>query len=137
MIHLGECQPQTWYAVFCPAQAGEPLPWWLRLVTSPGYRHVFLLQDLDGVAALMIDTPKLQFWSDVMPAPALEVAKQFSAIGFPVLRMRSTVTYHYHFPSPFTCVNLAKSALGVQDWRIWTPKQLHGALLARGAEDIC
>jgi hypothetical protein len=39
-------------------------------------------------------------------------------------------------PIFMTCVEVVKSQMGIRDWRIWTPRQLQSALLARGARSF-
>lgn len=131
---------QTAYVVF---QGGDteliPVPF-----TSPGWRHCWLMLPVyypePGLMAEVF-TMKVEglrwgvdtaiWWRDPDT-----VAKAFHEAG-----VTAIVEYPFTSPpgnprhikrGPMTCVSLTKAVLQIDDWKVWTPKQLYAYLVRHG-----
>lgn len=133
---------QTAYVVF---QGGKSrtLP---EMFTSPGWRHCWLMLPVyypePGLMAERF-TMKLEslFWgvdTDVWWRPPEVVADAFLEAGataivkFPFTTPPKDARLTWR--GPMTCVTLTKATLLIDEWKVWTPRQLFVYLVRNGGQ---
>ena len=97
---------------------------WLRFL-KPGFRHCFVLLELDDG---WVTVDSLAHWLHIAvipPVPVSEVSEWYRNHGYCVVTTRHGQPARTPVPpSPFTCVEAVKRALGIHECAIWTPYQL-------------
>jgi hypothetical protein len=125
----------SWYVCYCNR---ENPTWWNRFLKE-GYQHVQLRKpfyfgpELDDVSWIVLDpglshldvslrAPGAAPWLDpeVLHAQRVEVAVN-------PRRVREWFSF-----GPITCVEIAKTIIGINSWRVRTPWQLFNHLRQRG-----
>lgn len=118
---------------------GMPVP-----LTSPGFRHVWLVLPahypepglMAEVFSMKIEYLRWGVDAAIWWRPPEVVAKAFLDAGV-------TAIIEFPFTAPndhprfvkrglMTCVTLTKAILQIDDWKVWTPKQLFAYLVRHG-----
>jgi hypothetical protein len=126
---------RDWYLVYHPR-----VPWfkWMRHLKQ-GFRHVELARPVrygPGFNEVV--------WLHVLPTietldaeiafdstPPWERCPNSVVQRVRVSRPEGRIYKWFHF-GPVSCVEIAKYALGINSWRIWTPWQLYNFIQRRG-----
>lgn len=122
-----------WLVVFVD-QTG-PWTWW-RPFTRPGFRHVVALRYDTGTRSwIMLDWARNGMKIEAVPTEVASWVLDQGWRGGGVLRIHQDIGRPRHGPriAIFYCVTAVSHLLGISSWAV-TPKQLHRALLRRGAE---
>ncbi len=122
-------QPQTVYIVFADnPDAARVAPWWVRIFTRPGFRHVYALQQ-QTLGTVMLDPVGLSVRVSWYPIDAADAAARVAATPHHrVVRLDTTHPDAYRVRGLITCVSVVKAMAGVTGWRIITPYQLYRRL---------
>ena len=98
---------------------------WPWLFGCPGFRHCFVCVS-DGRVWIVceVHADRMELTAD---APAdFDLAGFYRDAGYTVVgtRVREPATAPW-VPRTFTCVEAVRRVLGIDDWRVWTPRQLY------------
>lgn len=131
----------TAYLIF---SGSENRQWW-RFFLRRGWRHVLVIipayYPKPGLNAVPY-SQVINFWTDQVrsdvvfmdPAALCEAALRDGATAAISLHVDQRFTGRYLPRGLFTCVSLAKSLIGCNDWTVWTPEQLARWMLRHGGE---
>jgi len=135
LLDLTDRQATSWYVCYCNRENPR---WWNNFL-EPGYQHVQLRRpmrygpELDDELWLVLD-PCLSHidvrLSNVDAAPWFDpevLHSQRVEIAPDVKRVREWFSF-----GPITCVEVAKTTLGISSWVVRTPWQLFKYLRSRG-----
>ena len=120
------------YVVF----AESPTRKWWDALTCSGFRHCLTFIPCDEELWLSLDVVcgqiSIRHWMEnpVQVCADSTIGLLFTAVKF-TLAEKTPIRYPLRL---LTCVGLAKAAIGVRAWWVWTPKQLHTYLLKHGGE---
>ena len=133
---------QTAYVVFQGETEGiKPIPF-----TSPGWRHCWLMLPvyypepglMAEVFTMKIEPLRWGVDTAVWWASPDRVSSSFYEEG-----VTAIVEFPFSTPprplrstrrGPITCVTLTKAILQINDWKVWTPKQLFAYLVRNGGK---
>lgn len=131
--------PQRVFVVFAEYAVSEKLPdrapRWVRLFTSPGFRHVFVITRarLGAVVTNQLAQGVAVDWATYDPfACAIACVRA----GHRVLSLDTRHCADYVMLEPYSCVSVVKALIGVRHWWIITPRQLYNYLLKHGATEV-
>jgi len=134
----GPAVPQEVFLVFRPRAASEGLRWWQRVFTDRHRAHVVALVPAGPARTLVLDHA-----GSVLGLEWVELSAESCARGLmwswqgEALRVRPrAVERRAALRPPMTCVELVKALLGLEGWRIWTPRQLRRAVIRMGARPV-
>jgi len=117
--------------------AHRPRARWWDAFTRPGFRHVWVLTEHpNAIGGTIVLRCAFAAFSPIWSPRAIEdVAADLMAENAPARALRYTAEYRERFSPPlfFTCVELAKLALGLSAPLTLTPKALFRLLRSRGA----
>jgi hypothetical protein len=119
---------EEWFVAF--GEFHKSWRWW-HLFTRPGWRHVYAFATQRGAWVVVDPLSNRQAVVLLHGDDMDEIIRAHRAAGFPVLRMRREI-HKRGFAQPLYCVSVVKHLLGLRSWAI-TPKQLHDAMIRRGA----
>lgn len=131
-----QCGPGRFWIVFCDNLGAPTGPAWFSWFTSPGFRHIMVLTEarLGTITINPLAQGIFTQWAPFAPeACAIACARR----GWTVLAVNSMTTDDFRFRGVLqlrTCVAVAKALLGVNDWRIITPRQLYDFLKPNARE---
>jgi hypothetical protein len=109
--------------------------WW-DAFTRPGFRHVWVLTRQPDLGGTIVLRSAFNAFSPVWTPREIEhVARDLLAENAPARALAYTAVYRETFaPRPFfSCIELAKLALGLDAPFVFTPKGLFRLLRKRGA----
>lgn len=116
--------------------AHRPAARWWDVFTRPGFRHVWVLTRQPDVGGTIVLRTAFDAFSPVWsPRPIEDVARDLLAENAPARALVYASEFRDRLlPRPFfTCVELAKLALGLRAPFVFTPRQLFRLLRSRGA----
>ncbi len=133
-----EIQARDWWLVF-EREAAYPefrqrrgAPWWIRMWTSPEFRHVWALTPSTiGAGTITMQSLGTMLVIDWEPIDAEQAAKACAWSGHRVVKVAGQAKQCY-FPGLSQCVTDAKRLLGIRAWWVWTPRQLWRYIHRRG-----
>tara|TARA_R110000765_G_scaffold35457_2_gene79833 strand:+ start:2046 stop:2468 length:423 start_codon:yes stop_codon:yes gene_type:complete len=120
--------PESWHVIFRGADRSY---WWVRFL-RPSWSHVVLVR-FDGFNWIKCE-PNLAY-TEISIITAVEsdtidtIASRIGHTGIEYLAKRAVIGEKQTMRTPmlfapFTCVEVAKSVLGIRAWWVWTPWQL-------------
>ena len=135
LLDLAGRQPIHWYVCYCNRENPR---WWNKFLKD-GYQHVQLRRpvrygpELDDVMWIVLDPALSHLEVHLLDAQA---APWHDPTVLHTQRVEAAPNWRrvreWFFFGPITCVELAKTGLGVNSWRIRTPWQLFKYLRERG-----
>lgn len=138
-INPADLLPIRWYVVFTDGTPGREINGIIgmvhNLLTTPGYRHCFLITRGE-LGSILYDPHWFGLSLSWAPQPPEAVAKICLDHGHKVLMFEQKKIQSYALRGIMTCVSAIKMAIGIKKWWIITPKQLYKRMLRQGAHII-
>lgn len=131
--------PQRVFVVFADhgvnGQLPSRAPDWVRIFTSPGFRHVYVLQPA-RLGAVIVNQLAQGVAVDWATYDTFACAIACVRAGHRVLSLDTQHDASYVMLEPYTCVSVVKALIGVRHWWIISPRQLYNYLLKHGATEV-
>jgi len=127
--------PQTSYIVFADWLGPRVVPGFVRIATSPGFRHAFVIQQVEN-GAVIINPLGHGLFVDWTAFDAEDCACACVRAGFSVIKYIHDMPMRFIWRGMMTCTSAVKQVVGMREPFILTPKQLFRECIRRGAEVI-